>query len=144
FMGDSMFYAVLRDLAAGDYPLLAGSRRNLSNLADAELCASELWLTALGKRVLAGKADWFELGQPARWMGGVLVRGPKPRWRWDRKRGRVVEQRGKRHGAGKPKRKGKRVSRGRARAPRPPRSHRGARRARSAGRASRARPGRAR
>jgi len=93
FMGDSMFYAVLRDLASGDYPALAGSRRNLHRLPDAELSESELWLTPLGKRVLEGKADWFELGQPARWMGGVLVRGPKPRWRWDARRGRLVEQR---------------------------------------------------
>ena len=145
FMGDSMFYAVLRDLASGDYPLLAGSRRNLSHLADAELRACELWLTPLGKRVLAGKADWFELGQPARWMGGVLLRGPKPRWRWDPRRGRVVEQRGRRHRVGKAKRrKAKRVSLRRARVRRRPRSRRGVRRAGSAGRASPARPGRAR
>ena len=96
FMGDTTFYAVLRDLASGDYPLLAGSRRNLARLADAELCQCELWLTAMGKRVLANKADWFALAEPARWMGGVLVRGPKPRWRWDPKRGRLVEQRAKR------------------------------------------------
>jgi hypothetical protein len=96
FMGDTTFYAVLRDLASGDYPLLAGSRRNLARLADAELRQCELWLTALGQRVLANKADWFALTEPARWMGGVLLRGPKPRWRWDPKRGRLVEQRGKR------------------------------------------------
>jgi hypothetical protein len=95
FMGDAMFYAVLRDLASGDYPALAGSRRNLSRLPDAELRACELWLTALGHRVLANKADWFRLSETARWMGGVLLRGPRPRWRWDRKRGRLVEQRGK-------------------------------------------------
>ncbi len=145
FMGDSMFYAVLRDLSSGDYPLLAGSRRNLPHLSDAELRACEVWLTPLGKRVLAGKADWFELGQPARWMGGVLVRGPKPRWRWDARRGQVVEQRGKRHKLGKPqRRKAKRVTRRRTPARRRPRSRRAARRARSAGRARPRRPGRAR
>jgi uncharacterized protein DUF1835 len=95
FMGDAMFYAVLRDLASGDFPALAGSRRNLPRLADAELRDCELWLTPLGQRVLANKADWFRLSETARWMGGVLVRGPKPRWRWDRKRGRLVEQRGR-------------------------------------------------
>jgi hypothetical protein len=145
FMGDWMFYAVLRDLASGDYPLLAGSRRNLSHLGDAELRGCELWLTPLGQRVLAGKADWFELGQPARWMGGVLLRGPKPRWRWDPRRGRVVEQRGKRHSVGEAtQRKTKRVSRRRAHAPRRPRSRRGDRAAGSAGRGSRARPERER
>jgi len=49
----------------------------------------------MGNRVLANQADWFALAEPARWMGGVLVRGPKPRWRWDPERGRLVEQRGK-------------------------------------------------
>ncbi len=96
YLGDSMFYAVLRDLASGDYPALAGSRRNLSRLPDAELKECELWLTPLGKRVLANQADWFELSERARWMGGVLLRGPKPRWRWHPERARLVEQRGKR------------------------------------------------
>jgi hypothetical protein len=102
FMGDGMFYAVLRDLASGDYPALAGSHRDLARLPDAELLDCELWLTPLGRRVLANKADWFQLSESARWMGGVLLRGPKPRWRWDRKRGRLVEQRGKQPAALKP------------------------------------------
>ena len=96
FMGDSMFYAVLRDLAAGDFPLLAGSRRNLHRLGDQDFRGAELWLTALGKRVLANRDDWFALTAPERWMGGVLLRGPRPRWRYDPKLGRLVEQRGHR------------------------------------------------
>lgn len=93
FMGDSMFYAVLRELAGGDHPLLAGAHRGLSRLADAELRKTPIWLTALGKRVLANRDDWFELSGAARWMGGVLVTGDKPRWRWDPKQERLVEQR---------------------------------------------------
>jgi hypothetical protein len=96
FMGDAMCYAVLRDLASGDYPALAGSRRNFARLPDAELRTCQIWLTPLGKRVLANQADWFRIAEPARWMGGVLLRGPRPRWRWDPARDRVVEQRGKR------------------------------------------------
>lgn len=96
YLGDTMFYAVLRGLASGDYPALAGSRRNLPRLPDREFRECELWLTPLGKRILAGGADWFALSETARWMGGVLVRGPRPRWRWDPARGRLVEQRGKR------------------------------------------------
>ncbi|HEV8150152.1 MAG TPA: DUF1835 domain-containing protein [Gemmatimonadales bacterium] len=96
FLGDSMFYAVLRTLASGDHPALAGAHRNLLRLPDAELRQCPVWLTTLGKRVLANKTDWFELSETARWMGGVLVRGPKPRWRWDPKQQRVVEQRRRR------------------------------------------------
>jgi hypothetical protein len=96
FLGDSMFFATLRELASGDHPALAGAHKNLPRLPDAEFRQCPVWLTALGKRVLANKADWCELSEAAHWMGGVLLRGPKPRWRWDPKRQRVVEQRGKR------------------------------------------------
>jgi len=96
YLGDSMLYAILRNLAAGDYPALAGSRRNLARLSDSEFRRCEVWLTPLGKRVLAGQADWFALSETARWMGGVLLRGPRPRWRWDPARRRLVEQRGRR------------------------------------------------
>jgi hypothetical protein len=41
FLGDGTFYAVLRDLASG-ITLLAGSRRNLAKLGDAELRQCEL------------------------------------------------------------------------------------------------------
>ena len=96
YLGDSMLYAILRDLAAGEYPVLAGSRRHLARLSFDEFRDCELWLTPLGQRVLAGQADWFELSETARWMGGVLLRGPRPRWRWDPARGRLVEQRARR------------------------------------------------
>lgn len=98
FMGDAMFYAVLRDLASGDHPALAGAHPNLQRLPDAELRVCPVWLTALGRKLLAGEADWCALSGQARWMGGVLLQGPKPRWRWDPKRNRLVEQRGTRDG----------------------------------------------
>jgi hypothetical protein len=104
FLGDSMFYAVLRELASGDYPALAGSRRGLSRQPEKEFREAEVWLTPLGKRVLANQADWFELAQTARWMGGVLLRGPRPRWRWDPRRERLVEQRGRRGAAARTRR----------------------------------------
>ena len=101
FMGDGTFYAVLRDLASGDHPVLAGSKRRLARLPDAELRNAELWLTPLGERVLANRADWFSLALRQRWMGGVLLRGPNPRWRWDPQQARVVEQRKRRGRAGR-------------------------------------------
>src|SRR5262249_39086301 len=96
FMGDSMLYAMLRNLASGDHPALAGAHRNLMRLPDPEFRECPIWLTPLGKRILANQSDWFTLSETGRWMGGVLLRGPKPRWRWDPRRLRVVEQRGRR------------------------------------------------
>ena len=96
FMGDSMFYCVLRELASGDHPLLAGARQHLVRLSDAEFAITPIWLTGLGKRVLANRDDWMELSDTVRWMGGVLVTTERPRWRWDPAAGRLVEQRAER------------------------------------------------
>jgi len=93
FMGDSMFYAVIRDLASGLSPLLAGTHPRLSRLPDAELRDRQVWLTAQGTRVLAERADWCELSGMARQMGGVTLQGVHPRWRWDPAQQRLVEQR---------------------------------------------------
>jgi len=96
FLGDSMFYAVLQELAGGDFPVLAAASRRLARLSPEEFRDCEFWLTPLGKRVLAGQADWCVLAPQARWMGGVLLQGPRPRWRWDPVRRRLVEQRRRR------------------------------------------------
>ena len=96
FLGDGIFYAALRELAGGDFPVLAAASRRLSRLAPDEFRDCEFWLTPLGKRVLAGQADWCELAPQARWMGGVLLQGPRPRWRWDPAHRRLVEQRRRR------------------------------------------------
>jgi hypothetical protein len=93
FMGDSMFFAVIRDLSTGLNPLLAGAHPRLGRLQDAELRERPLWLTAQGTRVLAGKADWCELSGVARQVGGVTIQGPAPRWRWDPVQERLVERR---------------------------------------------------
>jgi hypothetical protein len=93
FMGDAMFFAVLRDLAGGDYPVLSGGRRNLARVPVTELAETPLWLSALGERVLAGKADWTALANRDRWIGGVRLTGAEPRWRYDPTKRRAVEQR---------------------------------------------------
>ena len=95
FMGDSMFYAVLRDLATGLHPLLAGTHPRLNRLPDAELKERQIWLTAQGRRVLAGRADWCELSGAARQMGGVTLQGSHPRWRFHPGEDRLVERRRK-------------------------------------------------
>jgi hypothetical protein len=49
-------------------------------------------LTPLGRRLLAGEADWVrESGGIDRWLGGVHLEGTAVRWRWDPERETVVE-----------------------------------------------------
>ncbi|HEU5217851.1 MAG TPA: hypothetical protein VFU23_04290 [Gemmatimonadales bacterium] len=95
FMGDWMFYALLRELAAGVNPLLAGTHPRLSRLPNREFPEREIWLTEQGRRVLEGKADWCALCGVARQIGGVTLLGPHPRWRWDPAQERLVERRRK-------------------------------------------------
>jgi hypothetical protein len=63
FMGDSVFYRYLDGLAP---------------LVDANLS-----LTALGRDVLAGKADHIAMHGVDRWIGGVHLSGRGPVWRWN-------------------------------------------------------------
>lgn len=93
FLGDSMFYAVLRDLATGPHPLLAGSHARLDRLPDEKLRDGEIRLTDLGLRVLQGADDWCALSRIDRQIGGVTLEAPRPRWRWDPVEGRLVERR---------------------------------------------------
>lgn len=48
-------------------------------------------LTDLGKRLLAGEADWIEArGGIDTWIGGVHLRGPQAAWRWDPAAGTLI------------------------------------------------------
>jgi len=49
-----------------------------------------LAITPLGRAVLAGEVDWLSLHPPPRWLGGVLVPGTAPCWRWDESTAAVV------------------------------------------------------
>ncbi|MGR4065126.1 MAG: DUF1835 domain-containing protein [Vulcanimicrobiaceae bacterium] len=59
FLGDRMFEAILSDLRTGPSPLIEGEQI--------------LEPTALGRRVLAGDADWLEHREPDRWVGGSHI-----------------------------------------------------------------------
>jgi hypothetical protein len=69
FMGDTAFYAILRDLQAAPAPLVEGEEGMLE-------------LTALGRSVLAGGEDWTTAQPVDRWIGGVHVAGNELH-RWD-------------------------------------------------------------
>jgi hypothetical protein len=76
FHGDSGFYKVLDDLRESVAPLIEGDEGGLV-------------LTALGRRVIAGDADWLEYAPSNRWIGGVSLEGANPP-RWDDDNGRFA------------------------------------------------------
>lgn len=68
FLGDSTFYAILEDLRRGPAPLVEGEEGAYAP-------------TALGRRVLAGDANWLDEAPSDRWIGGVHLEGRDvPRW----------------------------------------------------------------
>jgi hypothetical protein len=68
FLSDGAFARVIDQLREGSSPLVEGN-------------AGALVPTALGRRVLAGDADWLESHEIDRWIGGVhLAAGNDVRW----------------------------------------------------------------
>jgi hypothetical protein len=76
FLGDTIAFERLDELAGGPHPLLT---------ADPELA-----LTAAGADVLAGRADRVALNGFDRWLGGLHLRAEDGLWRWDAERGGLV------------------------------------------------------
>src|SRR5262249_29091497 len=69
FLGDSVFFAILRDLTECEVPLLE--------------TGGTVRLTAAGREVLAGNEDHVRLNGIDRWIGGVHLTGRTPPWRYD-------------------------------------------------------------
>lgn len=78
YLGDMMFHALLRPLIDAPTPLIAESRTTL------EWTKRPLTLTALGERVVAGKACWLDQQAPERWVGGVRLVANQGHWALDR------------------------------------------------------------
>lgn len=70
FLGDMMFFALLRPLIDGEEPLLAETEAGLV-------------LTQLGQAVLDGQAYWLEHASHERWVGGVCLRPGQAHWTLD-------------------------------------------------------------
>jgi hypothetical protein len=85
FMGDSSFLRVLRELAAPPLPLL-----DLEPAPSGSLRALRVQLTATGRQVLEGAADWVRIRGIDRWLGGVHLAGREAAWRWDGWAGRLI------------------------------------------------------
>jgi hypothetical protein len=69
FLGNRAFSVMLNDLRAGEGALIEGNEESMV-------------LTPLGRRVLAGDADWLNEHRIDRWIGGVHVM-PANLARWD-------------------------------------------------------------
>ena len=85
WLGDLMFWARLRALAAPDAPLL-----EMTGVFPAE----QLRLTDLGYAVAAGELDWLSRAppgpfEPRRFRGGVESDPSRAHWRWDPAQGPV-------------------------------------------------------
>lgn len=92
WLGDSMFYAMLRLLATGPSPLLVPASGPLLPVTDPGFRSARLELTADGRAVVAGRADWCRLAGASRWHGSILLEGPEPAWRWDERAERPVRR----------------------------------------------------
>lgn len=78
FLGDTTCYAQIDDLASEPAPLLS-------------LLEHGYELTVLGRRVLAGDADWLESQPLNRWIGGVELTRER-HWRWDERTQMLVKR----------------------------------------------------
>jgi hypothetical protein len=76
FLGKRAFVVLLQDLHASEGALL-------------ETVDGDVALTVLGRKILAGDADWLEHRAMDRWIGGVRLRGSDV-VRWDDDSGRLV------------------------------------------------------
>lgn len=75
---------VLEAVAAGSPGEWAGTHwlMGLQSGARPLLTQDPVRLTEDGRAVLEGRADWLELHENSRWMGGVLLESGGPLWRW--------------------------------------------------------------
>lgn len=73
FLGDLMFWPILRRLATADEPAVTSF----------DSWQSPVSLTAFGEALLMEQADWCQANGIDRWMGGLHLLGHQPSWRWD-------------------------------------------------------------
>jgi hypothetical protein len=79
WMSDLIFLSIVESMRRVDQPVFTGAFEEEERHWPKE----RLTITSLGRAVLAGQVDWLTLRPPARWLGGVLLPGTSPSWRWD-------------------------------------------------------------
>ncbi len=85
FMGDWTFWHRVRQLAAGEQPLVELAVGEMEH----RLPEGEVRISEAGREVLAGREDAVRLRGIERWLGGVQLQGPEVSWRWDEAVGRL-------------------------------------------------------
>jgi len=81
--GDTLLLDMLRAFVKAPYPLLEYAEPFRGNFKSYQFNASVLKLSAIGLRVLSGKADAVALNGVDRWIGGIRLKGRRVHWRWD-------------------------------------------------------------
>jgi Domain of unknown function (DUF1835) len=79
FMGDLSFFAILKELASAQSPLIR-IEGGAGNMVPA---SSVVTLNDIGRRVLDLEEDHVKLNGIERWLGGVHLTGSDAVWRWD-------------------------------------------------------------
>ena len=77
WMGDWSFWAIVRRMASAAPPLVAADVQRVEDRFPEGI----LTITAAGRQVLAGDADYLALNAPSRWIGGTYLT-PQRAWRW--------------------------------------------------------------
>jgi len=84
-VGDLLLFDMLRNFVRASVPLVRFAEPFEGKFESYEFSGSNLELTPMGRRVVAGKADHVALNGVDRWIGGVHLEGKEVHWRWDRR-----------------------------------------------------------
>ena len=87
FLGDLMFWHVLKDLDCSTEPVIVQDPET----ADLPWPKQVYALTVTGRRALAGELDYLAIAGAPRWIGGVEIRPRERSWRWDEGRATVIK-----------------------------------------------------
>ena len=92
-LGDAQLYLALQQLRLARTPLLRSGRdRNRQEgLNSGKMASSAFEITAKGKSVLRGEADYVSLNGIDAWLGGVHLTDSNL-WRWDEARQHVISE----------------------------------------------------
>ncbi|MFC4101584.1 DUF1835 domain-containing protein [Paenibacillus xanthanilyticus] len=85
-MGDLEYWGILRELAAGEEPLVridgTAALPDFQGMPD-DFASNQIGVTELGRRIREGRADRIARCGIDRWYGGVHLRGREVAWRRD-------------------------------------------------------------
>jgi len=90
WLGETMFWPYLRDLATGDEPLLSIQGHGSWPSRRKPYSKINVQMTPKGRDIFSGKGDCIKENGIDRWLGGVHLFGDEAEWRWDPSTQRLV------------------------------------------------------